>query len=143
MTRKKLSEAQKKATQKYRKKNIEKIRKQSNERKLKFRMKKRLLRAREDEMKDKFEEMKPVLFKWATFFATWDRYFEIHELVNVAFSHGGLRRIKNPKLLSKKAKWVMQDYMRKVRAENNADELLREYVREYGILPSGKEVPIK
>lgn len=139
MKKKKLSAAKKEAVIRYKKRNEEKTRKQATERKQKERMRKKLLRSREDEMTDNFERMKPVLFKWATFFATWDRYFEIFELVNVAFADGGLRRIKNPKLLSKKAKWIMQDYMRKVRRDNSVDRIIRMYVNKYGVIQMEEE----
>lgn len=132
MIKKKLSEARRRASEKYRKSHIVTIRKQNTDRRRKARFKIRLIKAREDEMTDLFERMKPSLFKWATFFAKFDRQFEIHELVNVAFCHGGLRKIKNPKLWSKKIMWIQQDHMRKVRKDNSIDKIIQAYVKTYG-----------
>ena len=134
MKKNRYCEARRKATERYRHSHAEQVRKKDTELKRKNRMRQKLLKTREDVMTDKFEEMKPVLFRWATFFATWDRYFEIHELVNVAFADGGLRRVKDPKMLSKKAKWLMQKYMRDVRRENPVDKIIRDYVKKYGRL---------
>ena len=132
MRKKKLSEARRRANEKYRKSHAETIRKQNTNRRRRSRLKKRLLKTKKDEMNDLFEEMKPVLFKWATLFAKFDQQFEIHELVNVAFCHGGLRRIKNPKLWSKKVMWILQDYMKKVRRDNSVDRIIQAYVKTYG-----------
>ena len=132
MEKKKFSEAKRRANEKYRKSHTETIRKQDTDRRRRARLKVRLLRTKEDEMTDLFEKMKPALFKWAAFFAKFDRQFEIHELVNVAFCHGGLRKIKNPKLWSKKIMWILQDYMKKVRHDNSVDKIIQAYVKTYG-----------
>ena len=132
MKKKKLSEARRRASEKYRKSHIVTIRKQNTDRRRKARLKKRLIKARKDEMTDLFERMRPSLFKWAIFFAKFDRQFEVDELVNVAFCHGGLRKIRNPKLWSKKIMWILQSYMRKVRRDNSVDKIIQSYVKTYG-----------
>jgi len=95
-------------------------------------MKKRLIAAQKAEMEEKFIELKPILFRWASYYAFWNKGFEINELVNVAFANGNLRRIKNPKFLSQKVIWVMKDYIRKVRRDNSVDRLVQMYVKIYG-----------
>lgn len=130
--KKKLSEARRKANEKYRKNHIDVIKKQNTNRRRKARLKKRLIKAREDEMTELFEKMKPSLFKWAIFFSKFDPNFDVDELVNAAFCHGGLRRTKNPKLWSKKIMWIIQDYMRKVRRDNSVDKIIQLYVKTYG-----------
>ena len=139
MNEKKFRETRKKITYRYRKNNAEKIRKQDRERKRKARLKRQLIASCEKSMDETFQTMRPALFKWAQFFAHWDKNFEINELVNVAFANGSLRRIKNPKLLSKKVKWTMQNYMCKIRREHDPDKLVQMYVDMYGRLPANVE----
>lgn len=139
MDEKKFRERRKKITYRYRKKNAERIRKQDRERKQKARLKKQLIASSEKNMDECFETMQPILFKWAQRFAFWDKNFEINELVNAAFANGSLRRIKNPKYLSEKVKWAMQDYMKKVRRDNSIDTLVQKHVEMFGRLPFNGE----
>ena len=126
-------------TYKYRKKNIERIREQDRERKQKALLKKQLIASREVEMEELYEAMKPALFKWARYYASQHKTFEIHELVNAAFANGSLRRTTNPKYWSKKVAWVIKDYIRKVRRNNSINKLVQMHVERYGKLPFGGE----
>lgn len=139
MNNKKYSEMRKQITYRYRKKNADKIRKYDRERKQKARLKKRLILSSREEMNKTFETMKPILFRWAQYYAYWNDSFEINELVNVAFSHGGLRRIKKSELLPKKIQWIIKDYMRKVRRDNSVEKLVKMYVEMYGRHPSDED----
>ena len=110
-------------------------RKMENERAAQRRMKSKLKEARKRSMDETFERMKPELYKWANFFAQWDRYFEVDELVNVSFANGNLRSISrgNIKLLSRKVKWCMQSYMRKIRKQDPMNSrIIKDYVKKYG-----------
>lgn len=135
MNRKKLTKSQKEATYRYRKKNIEKIRKQDRKRKQKTRLKRQLIISSKKDMDELFQTMEPVLFKWAQRFAFWDKNFEINELINAAFANGSLRRVKNSKHLNNKVKWAMQDYMKKVRRDNSIDVLIQRHVEMFGRIP--------
>jgi len=112
--------------------NNKKYREMNNEKTRRYRAKKRFIREQEAEMKAKFDKMKPSLYKWATFFAEFDKYFEVDELVNAVFLSEKLRNIENPKLYSKKAKWLMQNYMRKVRREDPIKRIIKDHVNKYG-----------
>ncbi|MCK5604347.1 hypothetical protein KAR91_20830 [Candidatus Pacearchaeota archaeon] len=137
MDEKKFREKRKRITYRYRKKNIEKIRKQDRERKQKALLKKQLVASQKIEMEELYEAMKPSLFKWARYYASHDKTIEIHDLVNVAFANGNLRRITNPKLWSKRIAWIMKDYVKKIKRNNSINKLVQMHIEIYGELPFG------